>query len=52
MVSTQELLDAQKATRKQHIRELMAQLDKEKAEAEAAAAAEAKVAAEAKAERQ
>jgi hypothetical protein len=46
MASNQELLDTQKAIRQQRIRDLMAQLEQEKAEAEAATAAEAKAAAE------
>jgi hypothetical protein len=50
MASNQELLNTQKAIRQQRIRDLMAQLEQEKAEA--AAAAEAKVAAEAEAEKQ
>jgi hypothetical protein len=52
MASTQQLLDAKKATSDQRIRELTAQLDKEKAEAEAAVAAEAKAVVEAKVEHQ
>jgi len=52
MASSQQSFDAQKANRKQHIRELMALLEREKAEAEAAAVAEAKAAVEAEAEKQ
>jgi hypothetical protein len=50
MVSTQELIDAEKATCDQCIRELTAQLDKEKAEA--AAVVEAKAVAEAEVKHQ
>jgi hypothetical protein len=50
MASSQQSFDAQKANREQRIRELLAQLEQEKAEAEAAAAAEAKAAVEAEAE--